>query len=230
MKNRGLISVVVLALVIGLVALLYARNQPPKVIGGGQAVISQISETQTGNVIAGGTATFDPPLPSPQETPTAATVPADPDFQKWLVQEAKDVDQPKIDSAKKKRELAKVIAELTPNKARQLLQTVQSGTASAGEKILSAYILVEGGEKTQAELSDLLASPMPARGEVKPHSEAEAKTAQDRSLRIMALDGLATRAKTDVSAREALAQSISSIQDPYVKDYAQKRLNEIRNR
>lgn len=165
---------------------------------------------------------------SPSAAAPPAT-PADPDFQKWLSEEAKEVDQPHINSEKKRKELAAVIVQLTPTQAQQLLQTAQNSSSSAGEKILSTYLLVEGGAKSRVELRQLIATPPLYSGAQETHSEGELRSVQERSQKIMALEGLISQAEHDPAARADLAQSISTIQDSYIRSYAQKRFDELKD-
>jgi hypothetical protein len=55
----------------------------------------------------------------------------------------------------------------------------------------------------------------------------EIEAVREKTLRIMALDGLSSRAETDPAARVALAKAIDEIQDPYIKSYAQERYRRL---
>jgi len=153
---------------------------------------------------------------------------ADPEFQKWLSDEAKDVDQPKVDVEAKQRELARVVANLTPAQAHLLLVTALNDKSPSSERILAIYILGEGGEKTRAELVAVLTAPLKDRGAAAAHSEGEVKGSADRARAAMAVDALAAQAKKDPAALVALGQAMDRIHDPYVKAYAQKRLESLR--
>ncbi len=192
----------------------------------------ETAEAATTGIVGGGSATFGVSgQNSGVVTGTVIDAPAiDPEFQTWIKTEAKSVDRPTIDSDKKKTELAKIIATLTPNKAKQLLQTARNVSSTAGERILSTYLLVEAGSLALGEIKELITSPVVDHGPAKAHSEAEMMRVQERSLRIMAIDGLASRAKQDPNSRDTLARSIPGIQDSYIRDYAQKRLAEVSNR
>ena len=151
----------------------------------------------------------------------------DPEFQKFIQTEAKQVDAPKIDSEKKRHEIAQILAKLTPNQARQLLQTATNPASSAGERIVSTYMLVEAGPLAQAQLRELIMTPVSDPGPHKVHSSGEVVAIQERSLRAMAIDGLLRDVEKDPSARETLAKAIPNIPDPYIKSYAEKRLAEL---
>jgi hypothetical protein len=174
-----------------------------------------------------------PPASAPAGGPataanTGSMSPVDPEFQKWFENEAQDVDRPHVDSAEKRRELARVVSQLTPAQARHLLRTALAPAARAGEKILAVYLLGEGGAKTRGELSALIASPLPDRGPRLAHSEAEVQGAADRARALMAIDALAAQAQRDPTALNVLAQTIDRIQDSYVRGHAEQRLRELR--
>src|SRR6185437_14762987 len=102
-----------------------------------------------GGVVTWGTQQVQVGAPKPKGP---APAPVDPEFQKFISSEAKQVDATHINGEEKRKELAGVVAKLTPTQAQQLLQTVESPAASAGERILSAYLMVEAGPRAEAEL------------------------------------------------------------------------------
>ncbi len=203
-----------------------ARSPVQKVgvVGGGALVFNQGSApTTSGGLITGGTITFkaggEPSQP-----------PVDPEFQKWLERAAGEVNKTNVAGDRVSAEMARVAANLTPAQANQLLQTAVSNTAPAAEKILSVYLLGEGGARSRAQLVELILSPLPDRGPVTVHSPAETLSAGDRARVMMAVEALAAQAKSDPAALQALVQAISAIQDPNVKRLAQKVADEIRGR
>ena len=203
-----------------------ARSPVQKVgvVGGGALVFNQGSApTTSGGLITGGTITFkaggEPSQP-----------PVDPEFQKWLERAAGEVNKTNVAGDRVMAEMARVAANLTPAQANQLLQTAVSNTAPAAEKILSVYLLGEGGARSRAQLVELILSPLPDRGPVTVHSPAETLSAGDRARVMMAVEALAAQAKSDPAALQALVQAISAIQDPNVKRLAQKVADEIRGR
>jgi hypothetical protein len=153
--------------------------------------------------------------------------PADPKFQKWLSDEAKDVDRPHVNSELKEQQIKKIAGRLTKAQSEQLLQTVNNPTAPPSEKILSTYLMVEGGLNTREELRAFISSPMKEQGPHEPHSEGEVNGVREKSLRIMAIDGLFTQAKNDPQAKAALASAVADSEDPYIKAYAQEKLNQL---
>lgn len=168
------------------------------------------------------------PVTYPSKTSSVSEV-ADPQFRQWIVSEAKNLDAPRVNAERKRAEIKGVIDRLTPAQSRQLLVTARDPSSPASEKILSTYLLVEGGSLSRGELTALIASPVPDHGPHQAHSAAEAVGVREKSLRIMAIDGLFSRAQNDPSAREALAKVIDDIQDPYIKEYARNRYARFKN-
>ncbi|MBX3020894.1 MAG: hypothetical protein KF799_04395 [Bdellovibrionales bacterium] len=151
--------------------------------------------------------------------------PAGQAFQAWLTEEARQMDLPHSDSTRKEREMTTIATKMNAPQRRALLKTAQDAKAPAGEKILAAYLLVQTGAAGTEELKELITSPVAVGGEA--HSLAEMESMRDKTLRIMALDGLSSRARGDDKARAALAKTISEIQDPYIKSYAESQLSQI---
>lgn len=160
----------------------------------------------------------------------ASDSPEDPKFRDWIVRQAKYVDSPNANSVENKKEVERAIREMTRGQARQLLLIAQSPDAPAREKILATYLLVEGGSLSLPDLAQLIATPLPNTGPATAHSEAEAVGIREKSLRIMAIDGLFSLAEKDDRARATLKETIPSIQDTYVRSYAQKRFDELKPR
>lgn len=148
-------------------------------------------------------------------------------FKHWVKKEAASVDAVHVDADKKREEIRNVVRRLTPQQSRQLLATARDPHSPAGEKILSTYLLVEGGPLSRGELTALIASPLENVGPHEAHSEAELVGVREKSLRIMAIDGLFARAQRDPEAREALAKVISDIQDPYLRGYAEDKYRRL---
>lgn len=159
--------------------------------------------------------------------PSSAALPpvADARFQAWIAEEAKSLDNPSADSEHIRQEIRRAMASLSKSQSQQLLHTARDPEAPANEKILATFLMVEGGLSSRHELMDFISDPAISGGE--PHSMDEINSVRDKSLRIMALDGLFTQAATDPSARAALGEKIAAIQDPYVKAYAERRFEEL---
>lgn len=148
-------------------------------------------------------------------------------FQEWLSEEARSIDRPSVNGEAKERQIKEIAGRLTKTQAAQLLQTAGRPTAPPSEKILSTYLMVQGGLNTREELRAFISSPMKEQGPHEPHSEGEINGIREKSLRIMAIDGLFTQAKNDPQAKAALASAAADSQDPYIKAYALEKLNQL---
>ena len=154
---------------------------------------------------------------------------ADPEFRDWIEGEAKSLDSLKVDGEQKQAQIDALVAKITPSQARQLKQTVLHPQSKSREKILSVYLLVEGGSRTWADLKDVITAPLTQKmGEA--HSEQEHAGVREKSLRIMAIDGLFARAQSDSDARVTLARAIVESADPYIKAYAQDKYDQLSQR
>ncbi len=170
-----------------------------------------------------------PPVKTAGETSAASQAPPpDPEFQKWIRQEAKELDKAHINGEAKQVELRKAVAKMTSEQTRQLMLTARNPRSAAGEKILSTYLLVESGSRGRGALAELIQAPLNDKGPHPAHSEEEMKGIRDKSLRLMGIDGLVAQAKLDPSAKEVLARAIPGIEDPFVRAYAEDKLRQLR--
>mgnify|MGYP003351720221 CR=1 FL=1 len=158
-----------------------------------------------------------------------AKLAVDPEFKIWLKQEARSLDSVHVDAKAKRDQIDAVVARMTPRQAEQLLNTVKDIHTSSGEKILATYLLVEGGLKSRIQLEQLIAEPLIDHGPREAHSEGELNSVRDKSLRIMAIDGLFSRAAKGSAESENLAKVVEGIRDPYLRGYAQDKLTRMRN-
>lgn len=176
--------------------------------------------------VAEAAATSEAPLPV--AAPSIAA-PSDPQFQRWIQEEAKSLDSLNVNGDEKQAQIRRVVSKITPGQAAQLRQTVMHPQAKTREKILSAYILVEGGLNTREELQKAISAHLTQKGgEV--HSEDEMNGVREKSLRIMMIDGLFAQAQSDIKARESLAKAIVDSEDPYIKAYAQEKYDQLPKR
>lgn len=171
-------------------------------------------------------AAISAPASAQPPVPNAASA-GDREFQQWLSREARQLDAVNVDGEAKRREIRAKMKAITPAQSRQLAETAKNPKAPAAEKILSAYLLVEGGGRTERELTDLITSPLKEDPNFEPHSEEEMKGIREKSLRIMAIDGLFSRARHEPSAREQLARAARETPDPGIRAYAADKLRQL---
>lgn len=183
--------------------------------------LTPVTESPTAAVSATESAT------APATAPATVAVDEDQEFQAWMQSEAKSLDLPSVNSKRKTVELGEVVAKLTPTQTRHLRVTTLNASAPAGERVLSAYLLVESGPLGREELVRAIVAPLNDNSPQPAHSEGEIRGQQDKSLRIMMIDGLFSRAQKDPAAREALARAANESEDQFVRIYAQRRLAEL---
>ncbi len=155
------------------------------------------------------------------------TTDTDRQFQDWLRTEAKSLDAPSVNSDKKSAEIGQFVKKLTPQQAKQLLVTARDPHAPAAEKILSTYLLVQGQDRSHVELEALITSPLPESGPREAHSEAEMLSVREKTLRIMAIDGMFSRAQKDPRLYADMARLISDIEDPFIRSYARQKYERL---
>ncbi len=221
MKFRGVLAVLALGVVLvafllwrvgGEVKERYARQRANPLASHSATAAIQINPASASSP-ANSASTTSPNEPAP-----------DPEFQKWIANEARAVDSMHVDSEAKRTELTKVIAGITKAQTQQLLQTARNTGAPAGERILATYLLAEARAR---ELSTLITSPLPDFAGTPAHSEAETRAGQERSLRVMAIDSLVARAPSDPAALATLTATLEKVVDPSIRSYIQKKLTEL---
>lgn len=227
MRGKIILSLFIIALVVMFGALKYQRSIVSVDSAGKDRSPSQSHSSSSTSAESVSTFTGIESETSPGDsTPIDTSVPADPEFQEWIVDEAKSLDSLKVDGEQKQAQIEALVSRITPSQSRQLKQTVMHPQSKSREKILSVYLLVEGGPKTWADLKDVIAAPLTQKGgEV--HSEEEHAGVREKSLRIMAIDGLFAQAQTHSQARATLARAIVDSSDPYIKAYAQDKYDQL---
>lgn len=232
MSRSAWVAVSALLIAVILIAVQIRNGASSKTTGGGQIIEpgsnNQVLGSSSATQELKSSGTGGDKAPSPRSDSAQPKI-VDPRFHQWLVQEAKSLDSPSVNGEKKKKEIREIVQKLTPAQSRQLLATAQNPQAPAGEKILSTFLLVEAGPISHQDLRALITSPVEDQGPHQAHSESEMTGVREKSLRIMALDGLFSRAQSDPSAREALAKIIADIQDPYVREYARDRYSRLQS-
>lgn len=184
---------------------------------------------QSGTLSAGTKAQEEKTVPNSNASPSVnSDVPvSDVQFQQWVREQAKEMESPVASGRDKEQALHQAVTKVTPSQAKQLRITVSQSQALPRERILSAYLLVEGGAATRSELKEAITAPLAEQGPHEVHSDEEVKAAREKSLRIMMIDGLFAQAKTDPEARGTLARVISDSVDPYIKTYAQEKFDQL---
>lgn len=150
-------------------------------------------------------------------------------LQTWLAAEAKNLDQPHVDTKQKDLELKKMIENFSDDEKKLVLNSSLDAKRPANERILSAYLLVLDQSQTSlGNLSDLASKALPDFGPVMAHSEAEIRRGQELAVRYMAIDELAKRAPNSPEALETLKNIVNSAESAEIRSYAQRVLKQIK--
>jgi len=210
----------IILVVLGVAMAVYWRKHSVMVLPG-PLVTPEPAATPPDNATHAGPNSVLDTVPSSNARP-------DPAFAKWIHEEANQIEQLTPNSAAIRQRLVDVTRSLTPAQAWQLFATARSPGAPAKEKIFAAFVLAEAGDRANVQLQQLITAPVITTAPQEPHSEGEMKGIQERSLRLMALEALIGRAEHDPAAREVLEHSIPNIPDTYMKQLAQRRLDEFK--
>ncbi len=149
-------------------------------------------------------------------------------FAAWLKTEASSLDRSDRANSDKDTLLRQQALQFTPENINYLRATATNKLASANEKIVAAYLLTLAGGSSQQALQEIaqtpfsLASPQPA------HSIGETTLMQEKAIRVVAIDELFIRYENDAISHQELATALQKIPDPSLRQYALKRLAELK--
>lgn len=149
-------------------------------------------------------------------------------FAQWLKNEASSVDRSDRANADKEAVLRQLALQFTPENISYLRTTATAKSAPANEKIVAVYLLTLATSSSQEALQEIaqtpfsLASPQPA------HSIGETTLMQEKAIRVVAIDELFIRLENDTITRQQLEATIQKIPDLFLRQYALKRLAELK--
>lgn len=141
----------------------------------------------------------------------------------WLEEHAPSMNSFSEDDQKT---LARKIQELGPEDLEHLRQISLSGTASAHVRVLAVYLMGES-QKGWTALSEFLSSKIDLKEDAPAHSVNETANGREKALRVMAIEQLIENSKSPQEARQKLSILIPKIIDPWLADFAKRRLAEI---
>lgn len=163
---------------------------------------------------------------APQTQPLSE---AEQKLQVFIATEAKNLDQPHVDTKQKDLELKKRVENFSEDEKKLVLITAHDTHKAANERILAAYMLVLDQSQSSLEnLNQLASKALPDFGSVTAHSEAEIRRGQELAVRYMAVDELAKRALNDPQALETLKGLANSGESAEIRGYAQRVLKQIK--
>lgn len=150
-------------------------------------------------------------------------------IQTWLNQESKNLDQPHVDTKQKDLELKNKVENFSDAEKKFILELAHNTQKSANERILAAYMLVLDQSRASFEnLENMASKALPDFGPVNAHSEAEVRRGQELAVRYMAIDEFVKRASVSPEALESLKKLAGTAESAEVRDYARKKLQEIK--
>lgn len=158
-----------------------------------------------------------------QEPPTQNV---NPQFIQYLRAEARRMDAPSVDQEKVQKEIEAQVEQMTPKELEYAKNIALSPSRPANEKILAVYLILNAKNSEKA-LEELITAPLKHKPNPETHSVEETAAMQEKTLRIMEIDGLLQRAVNDSKIRDSLSRIATSISDPTLKAYLVKKLKEL---
>ena len=152
----------------------------------------------------------------------------DPAFKSWFKTEAKLVDSASVDLRAKEQELETATRSLGPKEVGYLKKTTLNISSPQVERILSTYLLTRGGESAQQALIDIASRPLrlePA----EPHSLKEIENNKERAIDMMLIDSIAESSREINERIRILQEIVQKKEDLSVKNYAQRKIEELKN-
>ena len=166
------------------------------------------------------------PSPPNEPAPSATEATAAQSFSTWFAGEANNLEASTNNPAEKESLLKARAQKLTPAEIQFLQKKAVDTKATAKERISAAYLLtLSNSSDSLVQLSQAALS-LPFPQEV--HSIGETLLGQEKAIRVMAIDELFNRAKTDAALRKQLPEIINKISDPALKQYALRRYQELK--
>gem|GEM_PF-6747342 len=166
--------------------------------------------------------------PTDNQTEKAAQTPSTPslkeeDLHHWMQENAPSMDSFSLED---QRKLDAFVQSLGPDNMEQLRQMALSLKLASAQRILSVFLLGQSsfGEKA---LQDFLTQEVPLKRNAPAHSVEETANGREKALRAMALEEWLKKAPSQEEAKKRLAALIPTLKDPWLKDFAQRKLQSL---
>jgi len=170
--------------------------------------------------------------PSSNQSPTAPSLTSEENESKklkkskmmaWLEERGTNMSSfSKSDSA----ELDQKISNLEPEDLADLKSIALDTKKAANIRLLSLYMLGKASQELTA-INDFLQSKIPIHPQAPAHSVEELENNREKALRVMAFEQKVEAAKTSAKAKKELAELILTIQDAWLRSYAERRFAEL---
>lgn len=164
---------------------------------------------------------------NPQEPPPAEI--ADKDLEplkQWIKDESASINSPKVNLKARDEELTEKVKSFSARQLAHLQKISEDKAAPMNERILSTYMLGKS-DMSRQNLIDV-ASSATEQKTFEPHTEGEIKASSDRAIKLMAVDSIVASKDSVDNRLKALQDVINKSNDALVKQYAQKKLSEVR--
>ena len=123
-------------------------------------------------------------------------------------------------------ELDQKISNLEPEDLAELKSIALDTKRAANIRLLSLYMLGKASQGVTA-INDFLQANIPIHPQAPAHSVEELENNREKSLRVMAFEQKVEAAKKSAKAKKELAELISTIQDVWLRSYAERRFAEL---
>lgn len=149
-------------------------------------------------------------------------------FKAWFRDEARKLDTRGVSTKAIEDDLKNQSQKFSRSQWSYLVDRSEMAEAPMGERILATYLLSLASENIQDMMNVAMASNSNP-GPHPPHSLDEIADAQERALKIMALDAIAQGSQSREEKIAALESVIADLEDPTVLKYAQQKVADLKS-
>tara|TARA_Y100001958_G_C21247539_1_gene578987 strand:- start:1394 stop:2263 length:870 start_codon:yes stop_codon:yes gene_type:complete len=224
-KQRGLVAVSILLTILGI--LFYTTRNSENSLEQKDFANQEQNDSSVVNALKAPsnlkTASQDKSKDSPSAAAANKLPPSNKELEDWLQKESKDLTRmPDFNE----KEFQEKVEGLTPENLETLKKISLSEKREANLRVLSLYML---GQNSGAGvyLEDFLKQPIPLSPQAAPHSVDEMKNQREKALRVMALERKIAAAPSKKAAKNELQGLLGQINDPWLRDFIQRRLAEL---
>ncbi|UOF01357.1 hypothetical protein [Bdellovibrio reynosensis] len=150
------------------------------------------------------------------------------EFKQWFSSEAENVEKSASNPKVKELELRERVYNMQADEIRFLGKQSVDMSGPAKQRILATYLLTIAPNKTAETLFFVMEAPLQITGDAQVHSTDETLSAQEHSLRRMAIDALIEKARQDPRFKNQLNDRIPRIENIALQDYAKRRIRELK--
>lgn len=152
----------------------------------------------------------------------------DQELQKRVSEEAQLMDRVEQNEGDAEIRIKEIVKTLSPEKFPQLARQASDLSVPINERALSTYLLSEAGPAAATALHEMIVAPLVKPGPYPPHSTDETQSMQEKSLRLMAIDGLFKAAQIDPESKRHLEAVAQTGESEAIRNYAMRKLSELR--